>query len=416
MLSVENPFADYGNIVHGPRLIGRHLQLKEIEHRIIHPPGGNLSIVGQRRVGKSSLAYQAIMARADELLAQRVLTFRTAVGTYDSSAHFFSDLAGACFRRLEDLGWANRIIRETYEDIRSHGLDRFDFGLVNEFFNATHEAKIRLIVLLDEFDMSSRFFDRDPAFFDRLRELSHRGQTTLLTISRSPIRVIEAKANITSKLAGICHDLYLSMYSAGEIDEHFGRLAAAGVTLSERERHRITERCGGHPFLHDKLAFELIELHRQRGAVHVEEAFQRSERVMLNEFKGIVDYLIQQELIGPLMRCLFASASEVRRSQISDLEAYGLIRPSKPGRYTAFATSFQEFLAREQPRPPEKLTETQLRVLHYLKAGLQNQEIASQLNISENTVKSHVKNLYDKLQVHNRTEAVNRGRDLGLID
>jgi ATP/maltotriose-dependent transcriptional regulator MalT len=47
--------------------------------------------------------------------------------------------------------------------------------------------------------------------------------------------------------------------------------------------------------------------------------------------------------------------------------------------------------------------------------GLANREIAHTLVIAVGTVKQHLKHIYGKLQVHNRTEAAHRARDLGLL-
>jgi LuxR family maltose regulon positive regulatory protein len=68
------------------------------------------------------------------------------------------------------------------------------------------------------------------------------------------------------------------------------------------------------------------------------------------------------------------------------------------------------------PRLIEQLTSRELEVLGMLAAGRSNQGIASQLVISLDTVKKHVSHLLGKLGAANRTEAVARGRELGLID
>jgi len=56
--------------------------------------------------------------------------------------------------------------------------------------------------------------------------------------------------------------------------------------------------------------------------------------------------------------------------------------------------------------PTPRLTDRELEVLRYVAQGLNNREIAKQLFISENTVKNHVRNILEKLQLHSRMEAV----------
>jgi two-component system NarL family response regulator len=59
-----------------------------------------------------------------------------------------------------------------------------------------------------------------------------------------------------------------------------------------------------------------------------------------------------------------------------------------------------------QQVPTPRLTERELEVLKLVAQGLNNREIAKRLFISENTVKNHVRNILEKLQLHSRMEAV----------
>ena len=69
----------------------------------------------------------------------------------------------------------------------------------------------------------------------------------------------------------------------------------------------------------------------------------------------------------------------------------------------------------EPARLAEPLSESELRVLRYLPTNLANQEIASELYVSVNTVKAHTRHLYAKLDAHRRGDAVERARALGLL-
>jgi DNA-binding NarL/FixJ family response regulator len=69
----------------------------------------------------------------------------------------------------------------------------------------------------------------------------------------------------------------------------------------------------------------------------------------------------------------------------------------------------------DETNPVETLTMREKEVLQLLAQGLANKQIAVSLEISEHTVKFHVSSIYAKLGVANRTEAVRRGIQHGLI-
>jgi LuxR family transcriptional regulator, maltose regulon positive regulatory protein len=73
--------------------------------------------------------------------------------------------------------------------------------------------------------------------------------------------------------------------------------------------------------------------------------------------------------------------------------------------------------AREQPSPPlmEELSPGELRVLRYLPTNLSRPEIAGELSVSLNTVSTHLRSIYAKLGVRDRSSAVRRARELRLL-
>jgi LuxR family maltose regulon positive regulatory protein len=63
----------------------------------------------------------------------------------------------------------------------------------------------------------------------------------------------------------------------------------------------------------------------------------------------------------------------------------------------------------------EPLSESELRVLRYLPTNLRASEIGAELFVSLNTIRTHMRNVYAKLGVHSRADAVKRARELGLL-
>ncbi len=75
----------------------------------------------------------------------------------------------------------------------------------------------------------------------------------------------------------------------------------------------------------------------------------------------------------------------------------------------------------EHPVPEEKtllkigISRREWEVLALMSEGLSNQEIAERLFVSLNTIKTHSSNLYEKLEVKRRTQAVEKGKRLGIL-
>jgi DNA-binding CsgD family transcriptional regulator len=75
----------------------------------------------------------------------------------------------------------------------------------------------------------------------------------------------------------------------------------------------------------------------------------------------------------------------------------------------------QFFTLNEQRLTERGITPRELEILELIANGLSNREIAEKLFVSENTVKTHSSRLFDKLSAKRRTQAVQLGKELGLI-
>ena len=91
-------------------------------------------------------------------------------------------------------------------------------------------------------------------------------------------------------------------------------------------------------------------------------------------------------------------------------------------------TSRHKIITIEVPRPNDQpftingkkrdelgITPRELEILELVAAGMSNREIAGKLYVSENTVKTHCARAFDKLGAARRTQAVQRGKELGLL-
>lgn len=104
-----------------------------------------------------------------------------------------------------------------------------------------------------------------------------------------------------------------------------------------------------------------------------------------------------------------ADQEEMRRTIQAVARGEALFGPAIAARLSSF---FQVPKTATIPFPD--LTEREQEVLHWLAQGLSNQEIADKLFISSKTVRNHASNIFSKLQVADRLQAIMRARSAGL--
>jgi LuxR family maltose regulon positive regulatory protein len=104
---------------------------------------------------------------------------------------------------------------------------------------------------------------------------------------------------------------------------------------------------------------------------------------------------------------------------LSEAAAHGIM-PDYVGKLLAVFEAEEQKSADKSYLPPaqpliEPLSDRELEVLQLIAQGLSNREISERLFLAISTVKGHNRNIYGKLQVQRRTEAVARARELGLL-
>jgi LuxR family maltose regulon positive regulatory protein len=144
-----------------------------------------------------------------------------------------------------------------------------------------------------------------------------------------------------------------------------------------------------------------------------------SRALSLAEPEGYVRTFIDEgEPMGRLLRQTIARGTAVDYASrlVTALEAETARDPlGRPHSRPLGGSAAKGHAASGTERPVEPLTERELQVLRLLSTHLSRREMAGQLYVSVNTVRFHVKNIYTKLGVHSRSDAIRRAGELKLL-
>lgn len=347
-MNFENPFSDYGGIVHGKRFIGRSEGLKAIENRVIRPTQpGNLAIIGDYRIGKSSLAYQAVMERRNELIKRRILPIWINLGTYDHAASFFRSLVTLSFDELYDLGGQTEPIINAYNHVLEDEMSWTEgYNRIQRYFEKIRQFGFQILFVLDEFDHARILFNGDISGFQGLRELSYRPEwrVNFVTISRRSLRDIELQTKAISTFDLIFHKYYLEMFNENDIQEYFAKLSSVGIEISENLQQRIHFYCGKHPYLLEMLGFEIIEQYRESGTFDIDQCAHNMGQSFVDHYQHMVDIMKEDGSLRKLIQILFGPIIDVQQTDVEEFQRYGIIHISQEGSYVAFSPHFHTYL------------------------------------------------------------------------
>jgi LuxR family maltose regulon positive regulatory protein len=139
---------------------------------------------------------------------------------------------------------------------------------------------------------------------------------------------------------------------------------------------------------------------------------ERYVRVFLDLGQSLRELLERSTARSTAARTESVAITRLAGSYVRDLlDAFRQEREAQKSRVAGMGDT-DPALAKALPDP---LTEREMEVLRILAEGLSNKEIATRLVVAPSTVKQHLKNIYAKLDVRSRTQAVARGRELELL-
>lgn len=322
---LNNPFADYGKIIHGERFIGRIPEIRAIEQRVLgREKYGNLAIMGLPRVGKTSLAWQAIMEKKEELLSISTIPVFVSVGNCKTSKDFYKTLVSLVNDEVEFICEDTqhfKVINAIYQQLNDVD-DDVDFSLlIQKYFKFLKRIGYKTIYILDEFDSVQGLFE--VADFQMLRELSTSpsADVCLVTCSRKTIKEIEALNGAISNFYNTFKDIRLAMYSDEDLNQYWSWVSNY-LKIENDYKERAEFYAGRHPFLLDFYNnFCFVSKEIDDGII-----ISNLRLEFLNQFSTIQDTLKNEKLFDKAIQLVVGPVYDVDKLSEERLLKFGFIK------------------------------------------------------------------------------------------
>ncbi len=326
-LEIENPFADYGNIVEGNRFVGRNQAIQAIQDRVLGSNYGNLAIMGLPRIGKSSLAWNTLMTKKVELLQRKILVEMINMGAISSINKFYLRLMDKNLYNLRSLNFQlyNQLIeiRKIYSETNSQNEIEFFFALIKQF-------NYRIIYILDEFDSVTNFFKLED--FQLLRELSISPETKicLVTISRRTIQELEPENGAISNFYGVFSDLNLQLFNEKDLQHYWQRIDNLGIQISNEYKREVDYFVGSHPYWLDMLNYHIFNAVKSSNKNSIDllsEIENDLKQTLWKNYEDIISLMDKEGLKSHFIQSVVGPALNLTQMNIEKLSKYGLIKP-----------------------------------------------------------------------------------------
>lgn len=326
--SLSNPFSDFGSIVFGQRFVGRERALKVIEQRVLGNNFGNLAIMGLPRIGKSSLAWQGIMTKKEELLKKKIVPVFFQTGSCRDARSFFIQIV-LCLHDEMQIEFSDdekyaKVTSQILQDLPDADIDSFTL-LIMKYFKFVKRLGYKVIYILDEFDSVQKIFD--VAEFQLLRELSYNPETKLclVTCSRKTIQEIEAKNGAISNFYGTFKDLRLGMFDDVDMQAYWSRIPSK-EQLTETYRNIVEYYVGRHPYLLDlfnDFCFRTDSFNIEDNSNNI---LAELKLELWHQLKSIIDTLTHENIFDKAIQLILGPVYNVTKIEEEKLLKYEFIR------------------------------------------------------------------------------------------
>jgi AAA+ ATPase superfamily predicted ATPase len=258
-----NPFT-FGNPIRDTaHFYGRKQELRQVVNRLLSSAHESTSIVGERRIGKTSLLNYLSNPAAAESLGltsdKFCLVYIDFQGLTDITPHRFwqrvlSRIAGSV---------CDKSLKPPFEALSR--LDEIDLFDLEDVFEKSQQKGLTHVLLLDEFEYVTQNPRFTPDFFGGLRALAiHHGVTLIPATQRELVDLCHSEEIKGSPFFNIFANVVLRPFSHAEVvDLLDGSLQASETAFSDEEKQLVIEMSGGIPFLVQMAGYYLYEARLQ---------------------------------------------------------------------------------------------------------------------------------------------------------
>lgn len=395
--TVPIPFT-YGNPISDPqRFFGRHAEVELIFSRLRNPEFESSSVVGERKVGKTSLlnyiAHPQVVRRYNMDPETLLIVYMDLAMI--TSATTPSRLYQLILRRLRMRVQDPQLQATIQEVSQSETLDVYD---LSDLLEGLEGRGLRLVLLLDEFDHLGSNENFGPEFYYGLRSLAIHYNLAIVTASRLDLIDVCHSAEVrSSPFFNIFANIYLPAFSREDVDGLLkGSLQGTGIAFTQEEVEYAAAFAGRLPFFL-QIAFHALFEARQQGMPMAPALDYLRQRLGVEASPHLSVYwqhssfgeqlvlatLALRELdeeVPPTTQTA-AAVEELYRgagAAIQSLTRRGLVRASPEG-CALFSTAFAAWLRSELTSPrteveaSEETTEQAGRLLASLPATVQAQ-------------------------------------------
>jgi len=366
-----NPFT-FGNPIRDPaRFYGRSEDIRQIVNRLRSSAHESTSVVGERRIGKTSLLKHLdnpeVAASLGLPVDEFCMVYIDFQGLTDITPQRFWQRV---LRKMERAICLPDLIPEIQEIRKMGGFDLFD---LEDLFEAISGAGLTIVLLLDEFEYVTQNPNFGSDFFGGLRALAIHQNLPLVTATRRELVDLCHSDEIKgSPFFNIFANVVLRPFSREEVLEMLdGYLAETNLVFSPQEKELVIGLGGGYPFFVQMAGNYLVEVKQKgfEGDPLLQETYTRFDAQSDSHFTYMWNHSSESEKITllavisldrqkPRVKTIptidnLAAIHSRAHLDVPELVKRGLLLDNRTaGTYRLLSPSLERWIAREISAPP----------------------------------------------------------------